>query len=141
MPQHPLALPPSLHPDTLDTLTEMATVLSRVRTSVQNASATGGLTGSTPAAAAATPGLNGSPSTSLALKDVPSAADALKHKLQRARSQVKALPDMARTIAEQEAEIRALEARIEKQREVLEQFRGSGITFVADEGADTKMDT
>jgi len=43
----------------------------------------------------------------------------LKHKIQRARAEAKALPDVDRSIEEQEEEMRELEDKIEKQKEVL----------------------
>lgn len=156
MAPHPLALPQTLSPDALDTLTEMAAIVSRLRTAIHASSSAGGLPGSTPAAATttgATPtvtgsggGGAGSPSSvgggrvALALKDVPTATDTLKHKLQRARLQVKALPDMGRAVADQEAEIRELEARIARQREVLDTLRAAGADFVAGDGHDVKME-
>jgi len=59
----------------------------------------------------------------LSFKDVPGATDGLKHKLQRARAQVRELPDMDRSITEQNDEIRDLENRIEKQRALLQRLR------------------
>lgn len=47
----------------------------------------------------------------------------MKHKLQRARNQVRELPDMDRSVAEQNEEIRELESRIEKQRALLQRLR------------------
>lgn len=46
--------------------------------------------------------------------------------IQNARLAVAELPDMDRTIDEQEAEIRELEERIEKQREVWREVAGAG---------------
>jgi predicted RNase H-like nuclease (RuvC/YqgF family) len=51
----------------------------------------------------------------------------MKRKLQRARVAAKELPDIERTVKEQEEEIRALEERIRMQREVLEALRGEGV--------------
>ncbi|CAI0655877.1 unnamed protein product, partial [Colletotrichum noveboracense] len=78
----------------------------------------------------------------LSLKDVPAQTDALKHKLQRARVQMRALPDMERTTAEQEDEIKELEERIKMQREVLDRLREAGVKFGHDEGGGgDKMET
>ena len=63
----------------------------------------------------------------LTLKDIPTATDELKHKLRKARVQVKELPDVQRSIAEQELEIRELEERIREQRRVLEGLRDMGM--------------
>ena len=59
-------------------------------------------------------------------KDLPAAVLEIKHKLQRARAAVEGLPDIERTIADQEAEIRDLEHRIRRQRDTL---RGLGEKF------------
>ncbi|KAL8289707.1 hypothetical protein RB597_001372 [Gaeumannomyces tritici] len=119
------------------------------------------VTGTTPLPTAATPaaggpggggggggsGLGGhvsfggaSPSDApISLKDVPTATDALKHKIQRARQQIKALPDMSRTIAEQEEHISELEETIRLQQEVLAGLRGIGVQFGAEGGDRMEM--
>lgn len=108
----------------------------------------GGVTGSTPLpSSGATPNVTGSgslggaaasPSASAAggggggpasLREVSAQTDALKHKLQRARVQVKALPDMGRGLEEQEEEMRELEERIRVQRSVLEGLKEKGARF------------
>jgi hypothetical protein len=178
---HPLALPPSFSPDTLDVLTELSDVLQKVhesaRESLQRDSGGDQQTqtqsqsqqqpqsqqqskhpqGQTPAAQ--TPasqqqlkppgGSSGGGSTGaaavggagkkLTFKDVPGATDGIKHKLQRARVQIRALPDMNRTVDEQRQEIAELEARIEKQRALLERLREGGLAF-GKEAAD-RMET
>jgi small-conductance mechanosensitive channel len=139
MPLHPLALPPTLSPDALDALTEMTIILARLRAAIQTSSSTG-LTGTTPATFAATPSLAASPNGALSLKDIPTATDNLKHKLQRARTQVKLLPDMDRTVEEQESEIQELEAKLKKQTEVLDTFRTASVGFVVGQSVDTKME-
>ena len=58
---------------------------------------------------------------------MPTATDEIKHKLQKARMQVKDLPDMDRSIQEQEEEIAELEDKIRRQREVLESLRDVGV--------------
>ncbi|KAJ2899066.1 Microtubule-associated protein [Zalerion maritima] len=60
----------------------------------------------------------------LPLRDIAAAADEIKHKLQRARTQMRGLPDMGRKISEQEEEMRYLEERMREQRKVLEMLRG-----------------
>ncbi|KAF7553153.1 hypothetical protein G7046_g7173 [Stylonectria norvegica] len=111
---HHLALPPDFSPDTLDALSELSIVLAKVRAGIQ--ASTGITTGATPGG----PSSNGQ---TLSFKDVPGATDGLKHKLQRARDNVKALPDMDRSIEEQTREMTDLEARIEKQRALLQRLR------------------
>ncbi|KAF7550191.1 hypothetical protein G7Z17_g5877 [Cylindrodendrum hubeiense] len=113
---HPLALPPTFSPDTLDALTELSLVLAKVRAGIQSSS--GITTEPAPGAGADSPG-----GPTLSFKEVPGATDGLKHKLQRARAQVRALPDMDRTIGEQTEEIRDLEARIQTQRALLQRLR------------------
>lgn len=119
-----LALPPTLSPDSLDALSELAIVLAKVRTSIQSSS--GLATGATPGTTTAAGGQQ------LSFKDVPGATDSLKHKLQHARAQVRALPDMERTVEEQRAEIEELEARIVTQRALLERLRDDGLRFGKD---------
>lgn len=121
-----LALPPTLSPDSLDALSELAIVLAKVRTSIQ--SSAGLATGATPSSTAAAIA-GGQP---LSFKDVPGATDALKHKLQHARAEVRALPDMDRTAAEQRREIVELEARIVTQRALLDRLRNDGLRFGKD---------
>lgn len=185
---HPLALPESLSPDSIDTLTELSAILSRLRPPQSSSTAAGAAAGQPPssttsATAGTAPGAGPTPTTqhggglassavtgttplpastpggtasggaggALALKDVPAATDSLKHKLQRARAQVRALPDMGRGVAEQEAEIEQLEARAAAQRAVLARLREVGMRFSgagggagtgggADGEGDTKME-
>ncbi|KFA62048.1 hypothetical protein S40285_02157 [Stachybotrys chlorohalonatus IBT 40285] len=122
---HPLALPSTLSPDDLDALSELAIVLAKVRAGIQ--SSTGLTTG-------ATPGDTGGSGNNqqLSFKEVPGATDGLKHKLQHARLQVRALPDMSRSIDDQTAEIKELEAKIEMQRALLERLREGGVKFGKD---------
>jgi predicted RNase H-like nuclease (RuvC/YqgF family) len=63
----------------------------------------------------------------LSIKDIPPATDELKHKLQRARLQVKELPDVDRSVEEQAAEIKELEDKIRRQREVLVELKEVGL--------------
>lgn len=152
-------MPDGLNPDTLDTLTELAVLLNRLRTP--------GGTGTTPAPTpsqsqsqshphahpAAPPPPppqqqrssqqsgsqaqtnNGATTTTntgeLSLKEIPPAADVLKHRFQRARTLIRGLPDMARTPPEQEIEIAALEARLARQRDMLSKLREMGARLAA----------
>ncbi|KAL2268335.1 hypothetical protein VTJ83DRAFT_3181 [Remersonia thermophila] len=183
-------LPPGLSPDAFDAVTELTSIVVRLRASQQQDSATSGGAGgptSTPAAAgAASGGLNPSgttplpatnaantpsgaqqPPTSatavagatansndhnnntttttttttttsalppLSLKDLPAATDPLRHKLQRARAAVRALADVQRGLAQQEAELAGLEARRRAQAERLAKAQEDGLQFVKCEG-------
>ncbi|OAA45404.1 Mediator complex, subunit Med9 [Metarhizium rileyi] len=120
--QHPLALPPSLSPDDLDALSELSIVLAKVRAGLQSSN---GLTTTT----SVIPGGVNTHGQQLSFKDVPGATDGLKHKLQHARAQVRTLPDMDRSIEEQNREIRNLQARIKKQRGLLATLRDGGVRF------------
>jgi len=153
--QPPLGLPPTLNPDTLDTLSDLAALLTRLRAGISSSSSS-----STTAAAAANNSSNtsatnptssststlnllaaaagGSTSTAanddggspaLALKDLPSQSDQLRHRFQKARALVRMLPDMERSTAEQEAEMRELEAKIARQKETLEKLKALGARF------------
>ncbi|RDA92745.1 hypothetical protein CP533_1399 [Ophiocordyceps camponoti-saundersi (nom. inval.)] len=124
--QHPHALPPTLSPDDLDALSELSVVLAKVRAGIQSSSSSG----------------IDAPTTQqqqLSFKDVPGATDGLKHKLQHARAQIRALPDMHRSIDEQRSEIATLEARIHQQRALLERLRDDGLKFGKD-NHDVKME-
>ena len=125
---HPLALPDTLTPDSLDVLTELASILERIRPPQSTVSLSGagaGVTGTTPL-----PSSSAAPDGQVSLKDLPAATDPLKHKIQKARAQIKALPDMERTIPEQEEEISELKAKLEEQKQVLERLRQRGKEFV-----------
>lgn len=119
---HLLQLPASLSPDGLDALSELSLVLAKVRTGIQSSPAD-------PPAAAAAAAAEGQ---QLSFKDVPGATDGLKHKVQHARAQVKALPDMDRSVEDQNKEISELEMRIAKQKSLLERLREAGTQFGKD---------
>ncbi|ORY58793.1 RNA polymerase II transcription mediator complex subunit 9-domain-containing protein [Pseudomassariella vexata] len=133
-PKTPLGLPATLSPDALDTITKLASILTRLRTPVTLPNASGGGSGQTPAAAP-TPSNSQNTNGELSLREVPAATDHLKHKLQKARAQIKTLPDMDRTMAEQEEEMRQLEDKIRRQREQLNLLREKGLGF-AGQGRD-----
>ncbi|KAI2631426.1 RNA polymerase II transcription mediator complex subunit 9-domain-containing protein [Hypomontagnella submonticulosa] len=151
-----LALPEGLNPDNLDTLTELAVLLNRLRMPTST-SGTGTTPAPTPSQPASQPQHrsqpqlhqhthNGPPTTThtgeLSLKEIPPAADVLKHRFQRARALVRALPDMGRRIPDQEAEIAALEARLARQRDMLARLREMGARLAAvsqDEGDGDRM--
>jgi hypothetical protein len=132
---HPLALPSTLSPDDLDAVSELSIVLAKVRAGIQSSNGLSTGTGATPG------GVN-THGQQLSFKDVPGATDGLKHKIQHARAQVRALPDMERSLEEQNKEIKELEARIQKQRVLLETLRRGGASFGKESITldDTKMD-
>ncbi|KAI1097837.1 RNA polymerase II transcription mediator complex subunit 9-domain-containing protein [Jackrogersella minutella] len=150
----PIAMPDGLNPDTLDTLTELAVLLDRLRTPTSSGTPGAGSTPSQPQPAAAPPTShplshaqtsqaqtnNGATTTTntgeLSLKEIPPAADVLKHRFQRARALVRTLPDVGRGFAEQEAEIRALEARLQRQRDMLARLREMGARLAASQQED-----
>ncbi|KYK54854.1 putative microtubule-associated protein [Drechmeria coniospora] len=144
--QNALGLPPSLSPDDLDSLSELSTVLAKVRAGIQSSS--GITTDTTTSGSSATrnatagTGIQGN-GEQLSFKDVPGATDALKHKLQHARAQVRTLPDMTRSLDEQRCEMKELEERIKLQRALLESLREGGVRFGKDDGAgaDVKMES
>lgn len=91
-------------------------MLAKVRAGIQSSS--GITTEPAPGGGAGAPG-----GPTLSFKEVPGATDGLKHKLQRARAHVRALPDMDRTVADQTAEIGELETRIRLQKALLQKLR------------------
>ncbi|KAI3325488.1 hypothetical protein HD806DRAFT_533155 [Xylariaceae sp. AK1471] len=131
-PTLPLPLPDALNPDALDVLSELAHILTRLRTLPTTTSST---TTPTPTATKKT--------GELTLKEIPVATDALKHRFQRARNLIKTtLPDLDRGIPAQESEIKALEARIARQRDTLAKLRevGARLAVVQGEGEVEKME-
>ncbi|KAI1469134.1 RNA polymerase II transcription mediator complex subunit 9-domain-containing protein [Daldinia caldariorum] len=156
-----LAMPDGLNPDTLDTLTELAVLLNRLRT--PSSTATGNTPAPTPSSQrnqhphphshshphpqnqSQAQTNNGATTTSntgeLSLKEIPPAADVLKHRFQRARALIRGLPDMTRAIPDQEAEIAALEARLARQRDMLDKLREMGARLAAqqDDGDGDRM--
>lgn len=126
------ALPGGLTPDSIDVPSELAQILSRVRYSDKTSQQQQSQEQNPPSAGgAADPATAAAP---IAIKDLPAAIDPLKHKIQRARAAVHTLPDVQRTIPEQEAEAVALRARIERQRAALLQLKEFGLRFAAENG-------
>lgn len=58
----------------------------------------------------------------LEAKDLPSEVIAIKSKIRKALRELEKLPDMDRDVEEQEAEIRKLEQKAAKQKEVLQRL-------------------
>ncbi|KAI0530355.1 RNA polymerase II transcription mediator complex subunit 9-domain-containing protein [Xylaria digitata] len=146
----PLPLPEVLNPDALDVLSDLAHLLTRLRTLP---SAPSGSTGATPsqsqtqpshATPTPTPTAPSKKTGELTLKEIPVATDALKHRFQRARTLIMTtLPDLDRGIADQEVEINALEARIARQRDTLAKLREVGARLALQgegEGEGDKME-
>jgi hypothetical protein len=116
-------LPEGLSPDSVDTLPMLSALLSRL----QNPSSTAHTISTSGSPPAASPSQLASGTGPLSIKDIPSATDDLKHNLHGARLQIKELPDMDRSVEEQEVEIRELEEKIRRQREVLVGLRDVGL--------------
>ncbi|KAK3487111.1 RNA polymerase II transcription mediator complex subunit 9-domain-containing protein [Neurospora crassa] len=92
--------------------------------------APGAVTGTTPLPIPSTiSNPNATTAGSFSAKDLPQATDNLKHKLQRARQAVLTLPDIGRTITQQEKEIAELEERKRKQVAMLAKIRDEGLQF------------
>jgi hypothetical protein len=111
-------LPTGLSADAIDVLPVLSSLLSRLQVpqNQTGASTAGSPPGPT---SSATPSQLVSSTGPLTIKDIPAATDGLKHRLQKARVAVKELPDLNRSLKEQEEEIRELEDKITRQREVL----------------------
>ncbi|KAL1892923.1 hypothetical protein Cpir12675_004332 [Ceratocystis pirilliformis] len=125
--QHPMALPETLSPDFLDTVSDLAVTLERLQ-SILNPHADPSLPNNPPGQDSVDPD---APKPILA-KDLPTVTDPLKHKLKKARTQVVLLPDMNRTIEDQQEEIADLEKRIRKQQQILEKFKAGGADIVSE---------
>lgn len=125
-------LPGGLSPDSIDVPSELATILSRISYTAQP-----------PPPPPASPHSKEPPPERLLPKELPTATDPVKHKLQSARAAVRTLPDIQRTIPEQEAEIAELRALIERQRAALSKLKEFGLQFAAEgtnnEGGDVDM--
>ncbi|KAM7204620.1 RNA polymerase II transcription mediator complex subunit 9 domain containing protein [Rhypophila sp. PSN 637] len=151
-------LPEGLSPDAVDILTELTAILTKLRASQNlppvglSTPALGGLatlpgatpgpglgatshsqpSGATPAPGPGTTPLpSGTPNagSGFTARELTTATDNIKHKLQRARAAVKTLPDVHRTVDQQEAEIRELEERRKKQIAMLARLRDEGLQF------------
>lgn len=112
----PHMLPAGLSPDSIDVVSEAATIFARVQF-------------------ASSADASGDTANKIATRDLPTATDPLKHKLQNARAALHTLPDITRTIPEQEAEIKLVQAKIERQRAVLQQLKEFGLKFAAETAA------
>ncbi|RKF81757.1 putative microtubule-associated protein [Golovinomyces cichoracearum] len=117
-----IKLPEGLTPNSLDTIPVISSLLCRLQNSTSfNSNSTSGFQTASPSQHTAGTG-------PLSFKDIPPATDGLKHQLLKALSQIKQLPDMDRTIEEQEVEIKELEEKICRQRKVISELRQLGLT-------------
>ncbi|KAK4161818.1 RNA polymerase II transcription mediator complex subunit 9-domain-containing protein [Cladorrhinum sp. PSN259] len=134
-------LPDGLTPDSVDILTELTSIVVKLRgatttnlsasISSQQAPGPGAVTGTTPLP-------SGAPNTGglLSVKELPTATDNLKHKLQRARGATRTLNDVHRATSQQEEEILKLEDRRRKQAAMLARIQEEGIRFAQSTAAE-----
>ncbi|PQE32450.1 hypothetical protein CJF32_00001199 [Rutstroemia sp. NJR-2017a WRK4] len=116
-----MVLPDGLTADSIDTIPVLCETLSRLQNFSSN---------NPPAASpsGATPSFNAANTTGpLNIKDIFTATDGIKHKLQKARAGVKELPDMHRSIEEQQEEMKEYEEKIKQQKQVLQLLMNAGI--------------
>jgi hypothetical protein len=126
------APPVDINPSSLDTLPILAATFARIQATNSTSLAGGSSPYPTSAPSNVIPAVESTTfketfsSEPLTTKQIPAATDGLKHRLQRTRAQVAQLPDMERTVEEQEEEMRELEQRIRQQRGVLERLKALG---------------
>lgn len=118
-------LPDGLSPDAIDILPVLSALLARLKDPSTGASTAGSPPETSPSQLA-------SGTAPLTIKDIPAATDELKHKLHRAKVQVKELPDIDRSIEEQEEEMREWEEKIARQRETLDALKQVGLKAKAE---------
>jgi hypothetical protein len=104
----PPEIPPFPSPQTFDILPEIYALVSRFQLSTSTS----------------TDPTISQPIDSLSPKDLPAAAVPIKLKIQKARAAVQSLPDVGRTVEEQEREIKALEKRNESLRKRVQELAG-----------------
>ncbi|TGO29590.1 hypothetical protein BPAE_0013g00420 [Botrytis paeoniae] len=132
-----MTLPEGLTADYIDTIPVLCETISRL----QNFSPSNPSAASPPGA---TPSFNANSTGPLNIKDIYAATDGIKHKLQKARVGVKSMPDMHRTIEDQEEEIRECEEKIAQQKEVLNLLMKVGLNIKKEReerGSGDKMET
>ena len=133
----------------LDIIPVLTSILSRVQPPTGNTTSTPLPQGTTPSGSAYFTSQTGSSHLSqsqlkpdatgqLSIKEVPSATDGLKYRLQRARIEVGKLPGINMTIAEQEEEMKMLGEKIKKQREQLDYLRKLAKKMVDGPGGETE---
>ncbi|KAF1811259.1 hypothetical protein P152DRAFT_483153 [Eremomyces bilateralis CBS 781.70] len=131
----PSGLAPPKDPSTTApaTSTTAPTPQTQLATQSQTQHATSQTTGSQPTADA-------SAGETLEIHQLAAATSELKVRLQRARAAVRALPDVERSVEEQEGEIGELEARVRDLRGVLEELRRKALAGVGETGAEDGME-
>ena len=102
----PPEIPPFPSPQTFDILPEIDALVSRLHLPTSTT----------------TDPITSQPINSLSLKDLPTTIVPIKLKIQKARAAVQALPDVGRTVEEQQREIRALEKRNESLRKRVQEL-------------------
>ena len=104
----PPEIPPFPSPQTFDILPEIYAIVSRLQLSTSTS----------------TDPTISQPIDPLSPKDLPAAAVPIKLKIQKARAAVQSLPDVGRSVEEQEREIKALEKRNESLRKRVQELAG-----------------
>ena len=125
-PAHKLTAPPLPPPDTFDFLPPLYGLLRRLQqpsgleapTGAQDASGTNLPEGSPQQLERVTSGA----SSKLEISNLDTAASAVRLKIQKAKQVVANMPDVERTVEEQEEEIAELEVRVERQRAMLKKL-------------------
>ncbi|KAM3083340.1 hypothetical protein ACMFMG_003993 [Clarireedia jacksonii] len=112
-----MVLPDGLTADSIDTIPVLCETLSRL----QNFSSNNPPAASPP--------------------DIFTATDGIKHKLQKARAGVKELPDMHRSIEEQQEEMKEYEEKIKQQKQVLQLLMNAGMEMKKEKEARDAMET
>ena len=160
--KHPLELPENFSPDDIAVIPELREVLKRLQPPQSSTTLSGapGVAAAAPSVTGTTPlptslgggagGLHGAAGGGAAAasgggpittKEFPAATDPIKHKLQRARRTIKELPDMARTIEEQDEEVRELQTRLAAQLAMLEKIKQMGLDFAKEQQQEDRMET
>ncbi|KAK4226649.1 RNA polymerase II transcription mediator complex subunit 9-domain-containing protein [Podospora fimiseda] len=138
-------LPEGLSPDSIDTLSELTSIVVKLRAATSpnnptNPSSQSATTSNTAAVTGTTPlpsgmmGIGGN--GLLSVKELPAATDNLRHKLQRARTAMRTLEDIHRASSQQEEEIKRLEDRRRKQAAMLARIQDEGIQFARSTAAE-----
>ena len=121
-------LPP---PSTYDILPPLHTILSRL---LLPSSQTSSQPSTSPQAAISPATSQNAITTPLSPKDLTTAASAVKNKIQKARVVTSGLPDMERTVEQQEEEINELEEEVERLTGVLRGISGMAKNALQESG-------
>lgn len=139
----PHTLPP---PQTFDFLPPLHGILARLLVPSPNSSISqlGALPDGTNAGhhtGSETASIKGDSDKFLDIQHLGAASAGIKVRIQKARQAIKDLPDIDRTIEEQEQEIRELEQRIEEMKDVLTRVGNTNQTTKTEEIGDADMET